>query len=142
MLLSKACVSVLILVGDSDGRISDEEEDAFRQKQFDTLAGATIIDREHESVIMAFLIQEHRTEVFLQQQARSVEAHLKTIRKVAHLVQRKESRDVFLKYCRQMYRLAESIAEASRSYWGLGAAMSEKELAMLLRLRRLLLPLS
>lgn len=143
MLLSKACVSVLILIGDSDGRISDEEEDAFRQKHFDTLAGATIIDREHESAIMAFLMQEHRTEVFLQQQqARSVEAHLKTIRKAAHLVQRKESKDVFLKYCRQMYRLAESIAEASRSYWGLGAAVSEKELAMLLRLRRLLLPLS
>ena len=143
MLLSQACVAVLMLVGDSDGRISAAEEEAFRNAHLQTLAGAAIIDRAHESAIMAFLLQEHRSEAFLQQQQeRSVDEHLRTIHKASQIVRRKEARDVFLKYCKQMYQLAVSIAEASRSYWGLGAAVSDKEAAMLRRLKRLLLPLS
>jgi hypothetical protein len=100
---------------------------------------AAIIDKAHESAIMAFLLQEHRSDAFLdQQQERSKEELFATIRKASRLVQRKESMDVYARYCSQMNRLAKTIAEASKSYWGLGAAVSDNEATMLRRLARLL----
>lgn len=131
-LLSDACMSLYFLVAGSDGGVSRAEQQAFIDNHLPTLKSARIFDQFHNELIMECLLQSRQSpKALARRESLDEAAHLATLRRAAALVAAKEPEEGYERYGAQMRLLAQQVAEASKSYWGLGQAVSQAEADMI-----------
>lgn len=127
-IVTQACISIFVLVAKSDGTISKAEEKTFLDSYAQILRDSQLIDALQEQFIFeAFTEKDRINKVLKRSLLRTTDQHLASIRRALSLVKHKEDSKVFTRYCGQMNKLANSIAEASRGRFGLGAKVSNKE---------------
>ena len=127
-IITQACISIYVLVAQSDGHVSKAEEKTFLDSYAQILRDAKLIDALQEQLIFEAVTDKDRISKALKRSLlRTKDQHLSSIRRALSLVKHKEDAKVFTRYCGQLNKLATNVAEASRGRFGIGSKISSKE---------------
>lgn len=140
-ILGDACTAIFLLVAGSDGRMSAAEREVFLRDHVRAILAARLIDSRREQAVMEILLEEYNSEAKLSALLqRPAPEGLRTLRRAASLIAHKEDAAAVKRYRVAMLSLAQNIAEASRGFLGLGAAVSASEEQMLVKIKAALSP--